>query len=250
MESKFFFMQLPIYFISDVHLLLNSSINEDEKIEKLFRFFDKVKNSKGTLFINGDLFDFYYEYPHVIPKRYFDVYIKIYELNQAGIEIHYMLGNHDYWVMDFITEKLNMTVYKDDIDFELNGKNFHLTHGDGLLSWEGSYRFVKKILHNKFFIWLFRWLHPTLGYRFAEWVAGRSRHFEHSKEHNERVRQELIRVSTPIIESGSDYFITGHYHQHTEELIGNGKLIVLGEWIKTFSYAVFDGKKLTLDKFK
>ena len=250
MESKFFFMQLPIYFISDIHLLINSSNNEHDKKEKLFRFINQIKNSKGTLFINGDLFDFYYEYPHVIPKKYFDTYVKIYELKQAGIEIHFLLGNHDFWVMDFITEKLNMIVHKKDFDFELNGKKFHLTHGDGLLSWERGYRFVKGILHNRFFIWLFRWLHPTFGFRFAEWIASRSRHFEHSKEHNEKVRKELIRVSTPIIENGIDYFITGHYHQHTEEKIGNGKLIVLGEWIKTFSYAEFDGEELTLKKFQ
>ena len=243
-------MQLPIYFISDIHLLINSSINEDEKIEKLFQFFDFVSKSKGTLFINGDLFDFYFEYQHVIPKRFFDVYVKIDELHKSGVEIHYLLGNHDYWTMDFISDNLKMIIHKDDIDFELNGKKFHVTHGDGLLSWERAYRIVKRMLHHRFFIWLFRWLHPTLGYRFAEWVAGRSRHFEHSKEHNERVRNELIRVATPVIENGIDYFITGHYHQHTEEKIGNGKLIVLGEWIKTFTYAVFDGKSLKLKKFK
>jgi len=243
-------MQLPIYFISDIHLLINSSNNEHVKKEKLFQFLNIVANSKGTLIINGDLFDFYFEYQHIIPKRFFDVYVKINELQKSNIKIHYLLGNHDYWPLDFITDKLNMIVHKGDIDFEINQKKFHVTHGDGLLSWEHGYRFVKKILHNRFFIWLFRWVHPTIGYGFAEWVASRSRHFEHSKEHNERVRKELIRVITPTIENGVDYFITGHYHQHTEETIGSGKMIVLGEWIKTFSYAVYDGKDLLLKKFK
>lgn len=243
-------MQLPIYFISDIHLLINSSINEHEKIEKLFRFFNMVSKSKGTLIINGDLFDFYFEYPHVIPKQFFEIYVKIDELQKSGVEIHYLLGNHDFWTMDFITKKLNMIVHQGDIDVELNGKKFHITHGDGLLSWENGYRVVKRILHNRVTIWLFRWLHPTLGYRLAEWVASRSRHFEHSKEHNDRVKNELIRVATPIIENGIDYFIAGHYHQHTEEKIANGKLIVLGEWIKTFTYAVFDGDDLTLAKLK
>ena len=142
-----------------------------------------------------------------------------------------------------------MIIHKNDMDFEITSKRFHLTHDDGLLSWERSYRVVKNILHHRLFIWLFRWLHPTLGYRFAEWVASRSRQFEHSEEHNKKVRDELIRVATPMIENGIDYFLTGHYHQHTEEKIGNGKLIILGEWIKTFSYAVFDGKILELKKF-
>ncbi len=243
-------MQLPIYFISDIHLMLKSSQDEHVKIQKLFQFFEFLSKSGGTLIIGGDLFDFYYEYPHLIPKQYFEVYTQLYQLQKSGIEIHYLLGNHDYWTIDFLSDKLNMIIHEDDMDFEINGKKIHLTHGDGLLSWERSYRTVKSILRHKFFIWLFRWLHPTIGYRFAAWVASRSRHFEHSAEHNEKVRKELIRVVTPAIENGIDYFLTGHYHQHTEEKIGKGKLIILGEWIKTFSYAVFDGKKLELRKFK
>lgn len=243
-------MQLPIYFISDIHLLINSSNNEHVKKEKLFRFFDMVAESKGTLIINGDLFDFYFEYPHVIPKQFFDVYVQFDKLQKSGIEIHYLLGNHDYWTMDFISKRLNMIVHQDDIDFEINDKKFHVTHGDGLLSWEKGYRIVKKVLHNKLFIWLFRWIHPTWGYGLAEWIASRSRHFEHSDEHNERVRKELIRVATPTIENGIDFFITGHYHQHTVEKIGSGKLIILGEWIKTFSYAIYDGTDIKLKRFK
>jgi UDP-2,3-diacylglucosamine hydrolase len=242
-------MQLPIYFISDVHLMLKSSQDEHVKTRKLFQFFEFVSKSRGTLIIGGDLFDFYYEYPYLIPKQYFEVYTQLYLLHKSGIEVHYLLGNHDYWIMDFLPTKLNIIIHKNDMVFEINGKQFHLTHGDGLLSWERSYRIIKKMLHLRFFIWSFRWLHPTLGYRFAQWVASRSRHFEHSYEHNEKIRKELIRIATPIIENGIDYFLTGHYHQHTEESIGKGKLIILGEWIKTFSYAVFDGEGLTLKKF-
>jgi UDP-2,3-diacylglucosamine hydrolase len=241
-------MQLPIYFISDIHFLLQPSNNEDAKKKKLFLFLESVKKSKGSLIINGDLFDFYFEYPHVIPKAYFDVYQIISELTNSGITVHYVLGNHDYWTQDFISDSLNMIVHKNDIDFEINGKKFHVTHGDGLLTWERGYRYVKKILHSRFTIWMFRWLHPTIGYGLAEWIASRSRHFEHSKEHNDRVRNELVRIATPIINSGTDYFITGHYHQHTDEKIGEGRLIILGEWIKTFTYAMFDGKELFLKK--
>ncbi len=84
-------MQLPLYFISDVHLMLNPSINEDEKISKLFQFFDFISESGGTLIIGGDLFDFYYEYQHVIPKQYFEVYTQLYQLQKSGTDIHFLL---------------------------------------------------------------------------------------------------------------------------------------------------------------
>ena len=82
-------MQLPIYFISDIHLMLKPSKDEHVKIQKLFQFFDIVSKSKGTLIIGGDLFDFYYEYPYVIPKQYFEVYTELSKLDKSGIEIHF-----------------------------------------------------------------------------------------------------------------------------------------------------------------
>jgi len=243
-------MQLPLYFISDIHLMLKPSTNEHEKKQKLFHFFDHISRSGGTLLIGGDLFDFYYEYPHVIPKQYFDVYVEIQKLQKSGVNIHYLLGNHDFWTIDFLSDQLKMNIHKDDFKFELNGKKFLFTHGDGLLAWERTYRAIQKMLRNRFFIWSFRWVHPTLGYRIAEWIASRSRHFEHSKEHNERVKNELMRVATLKINAGIDFFITGHYHQHTEVNINRGKLIVLGEWIHNFTYACFDGENLVLKKFE
>ena len=84
-----FSMQLPLYIISDIHLMLQPSKSEGGKISNLFQFFDFVAQSKGTLIINGDLFDFYYEYQHVIPKQYFDIYVQLQKLTQAGIEVHF-----------------------------------------------------------------------------------------------------------------------------------------------------------------
>ena len=55
-------MDLPIYFISDIHLSLNLTDSEKQRQKKLFDFFNEIKNTGGTLVINGDLFDFYFEF--------------------------------------------------------------------------------------------------------------------------------------------------------------------------------------------
>jgi UDP-2,3-diacylglucosamine hydrolase len=239
-------MQLPVYFISDIHLMLKNTEHENEKLKRLSSFFRHVRETGGTLFIVGDLFDFYFEYPHVIPKVYFSFYSEVYYLKQKGIEIHYILGNHDYWVLDFIQDTITNKTYFDDIQFELKGKKFYITHGDGLLSQDKGYRMVKKILRNRFFIWCFRWLHPTLGYRFGNWVSSRSRHYEHSKEYNRRVLEELSQIAENRLNSNIDYFLCGHYHQAVEKNLSNGKLVVLGDWIRFNSYGFFDGESFTL----
>ena len=98
-------MDLPVYFISDAHLAVHKSKEEDQKQEKLTRFFRHVSRTGGTLYVLGDLFDFYFEYPHVIPKMYFLIYHELYTLKKAGVSLHYMLGNHDYWIQDFISDQ-------------------------------------------------------------------------------------------------------------------------------------------------
>ena len=133
-------MNLPLYFISDIHLMGEESDNYIKTNKNLENFFNHILNTGGTLFINGDLFDFYFEYKDVIQKKYFSLYNQLYMLKNAGIEIHYIVGNHDYWVMDFIENTITTKTYRDDVTLELNGKKFYISHGDGYLSWDQGYR--------------------------------------------------------------------------------------------------------------
>lgn len=239
-------MDLPVYFISDTHLLLDESGAEQIRREKLYRFLGHVKETGGTLFIVGDMFDFYFEYQHVIPKIYFDFFHELYTLKKSGTEIHYVLGNHDYWVMDFITGKLTTKTYFEDTSFSLNGKSFYVTHGDGHLSWDRGYRVLKAVIQSRPFTWLYRWIHPTLGYRFANWISKRGKHYDHSEEYNRRVLEEMKNFAEIQTTNGSDYVVSGHYHQAVVENVKDGKLVLLGDWISYFTYGLFDGHDLTL----
>ena len=79
-------MELPLYFISDIHLMLNRTDSEKDRQKKLFNFMDKIKDTGGTLVFVGDLFDFYFEYPDLIPKAYADFYSKALDLKKHNVE--------------------------------------------------------------------------------------------------------------------------------------------------------------------
>ncbi len=245
-KSKFLLMHLPVYFISDIHLMLHYDEIERKRQEKLFRFMDSIAQSGGTLFIIGDLYDFYFEYKHVIPKVYFPFYQKLYSLKNKGIEIHFVTGNHDHWTLDFMGQTLTTKVYNDDVSMDIHGKQFYLTHGDGILSWDRGYRLLKTFIRSRLFIWLYRWLHPTIGYGIAHFISKRGRHYKHSQEYNEKVLNELKVFTETVAADGHDYVITGHYHQAAVENVNGGKLVVLGDWLQYFSYAVFDGNDIEL----
>ena len=78
-------MKTPVYFISDVHLKLEKSTKEAKRRNKLYRLFDKIVDTGGTCFFVGDLFDFYFEYPDLIPKAYVDFFIKIDEMRRKNM---------------------------------------------------------------------------------------------------------------------------------------------------------------------
>jgi len=234
-------MHSPVYFISDVHLAIQPSKEEHQKQQRLFQFFHHVAHTGGTLFILGDLFDFYFEYPNVIPKMYFQLYHELFHLKSKGVALHFMAGNHDYWFQDFISDRLFDKTYTDNTIAEVNGKKFYLTHGDGILSWDRGYRLLKMIIRNPVF-----WVHPTIGYSIANWISKKGQHYEHSDNYNERILSELEAFSKPHIANGVDYVITGHYHQATEKMINGGKLLILGDWIHYFSYGYFNGNDLSL----
>ncbi len=239
-------MNLPVYFISDIHLMLERTESEVRRQDILFKFFHHVKKSGGTLVINGDLFDFYFEYKDVIPKVFFPFYHEILKLREEGIKVHFILGNHDYWVRDFITETLFDHTYFSDTTFDLNGKKFYVTHGDGYLSWDKGYRLLKGLLHSRLFIWTYRMLHPRLGYSIGKWVSKKGKHYDHSKEYNKKILDEMSIHAQKRLEKGFDYFITGHYHQVKELTLNDGKLFIIGDWLSFFSYAIFDGHDLKL----
>lgn len=243
-------MDSPLFFISDIHLMLDPANDTTEKQGQLFDFFDHVAAARGTLYIVGDLFDFWFEYRHVIPKTYFPFLTRLYRLKQQGVPIHFILGNHDYWVLDFITQTLTTRTYTDDLQLEHAGKRFYITHGDGYLSWDRAYRLLKRLLRNRVFIWSFRWLHPNLAYRLAAYIARRSRHFEHPREYNDKVVADLSDFARLKLAEGFDYVISGHYHQARDIPLDQGRLILLGDWIRSFSYAKFEGNDLTLQFWK
>tara|TARA_B100001758_G_scaffold246344_1_gene261217 strand:- start:1087 stop:1833 length:747 start_codon:yes stop_codon:yes gene_type:complete len=239
-------MDLPVYFISDIHLMLKRTDSEVNREEILFKFLDHVRQTGGTLIINGDLFDFYFEYKDVIPKVYVPFYYQILKLRESGVRVHYVLGNHDYWVMDFINDTLFDKVYSNDVKMNIGNKTFYITHGDGFLSWDRGYRLLKRIIRSRLFIWFYRSLHPRIGYSFASWVSKKGKHYIHSDEYNQRILNEMEIQAKPFIDDGYDYFISGHYHQAKELQMKKGKLIILGDWLSFFTYAKFDGKDLKL----
>ena len=114
-----------------------------------------------------DLFDFWFEYKHVVPKGFVRVLGKLAEIADRGIPIYFFVGNHDLWMKDYLEEQINAIVFRDKQDFIINGKDFFIVHGDGKGPGDKGYKRMKKVFTNKVCQFLFYLLHPDL----AMWLG-------------------------------------------------------------------------------
>jgi UDP-2,3-diacylglucosamine hydrolase len=246
-----------IYFLSDFHLGSPDPESSLIREKRIVKFLDEIKNDAEQIFILGDMFDFWYEYKSVIPKGYVRILGKLAELTDSGIKIYFFVGNHDMWMKGYFENELNIKVYHQPEAFDLNGKRFFMGHGDGLGPQDHRYKFIKKVFRNKFSQWLFGILHPGFGIGLANYFSSRSRGKTGA---NDEIflgadKEWLIVFSRDMLKTKHfDYFIFGHRHLPIDfkltgsEIIGAGesRYINLGDWIKYFSYAVFDGQSVQL----
>ena len=232
-----------IYFASDQHLGAPTPEASLPREKKFVAWLDTIKEDAGTIFLLGDLFDFWFEYKTVVPKGFVRVLGKLAELKDAGIDIYFFVGNHDLWMRDYFQKELNIPVFHKPQEFDINGKFFLIGHGDGLGPNDHGYKRMKKVFTFPFFKWLFRWLHPDIGVRLGHYFSVKNKLISGDEDarflgdENEWLAQYCRRKLT---EKHYDFFVFGHRHLPLEiELNNNSTYINLGDWIQYFTYGEF-----------
>jgi UDP-2,3-diacylglucosamine hydrolase len=232
----------PIFFISDAHLGLSSEQDDKHRENQLLAFFDHVRKNGYQLYIVGDLFDFWFEYAHAIPRHSHRIIHALKTMASEGIEIHFIVGNHDFAISKFFVDELGIPVYHHPLEKQINGKRFLISHGDGIDPKDAGYRFIKRIFRHPVSIILFRLLHPDFGFFIARTLSNLSRDHRPIKDRD----QIYIDYANAQFELGFDYLIMGHTHRPQEYHSGDCTYINTGDWMTLFSYGVFDGTKLRL----
>lgn len=236
---------IKAYFISDLHIGASEDEEEYTKQQHVLRFLEEIAADATHLYIVGDLFDFWFEYKHVIPKKIFQFLYELNNMTRRGVEIHYLAGNHDFALDGFFPEFMKIKVWLNEYTFTLGGKQFYLFHGDGIAKKDVGYRFLKRILRNRLNQRLFRLLHPDWGIPLARLVSGSSRKYTNQMNHL-RDESDYINFAEERFSEGYDYVLMGHRHNPLVHKKGKNIYINLGDWITRFSYACFDGQNMEL----
>lgn len=250
--------QKNIYFASDFHLGVPDHDSSLQREKKLVAWLDTIKADAAEVFLMGDVFDFWFEYKTVIPKGYVRLLGKLAEIVDSGIPVHVFRGNHDIWAFDYLNKEIGIQLHRKPDIRTFNSKKFYLAHGDGLGPGDNGYKLLKKVFENKVNQWLFRWLHPDIGTRMGLYFSHKSRIANIAREQKNdfkiTVEDEMLYHYCQSIlkeDRSFDYFIFGHRHiALNHPLNDKSRMLILGDWVTNFTYAVFDGDTLSLKHFE
>ena len=243
-----------IYFVSDAHLGLPTYEKSLEREKLLVKWLDEIKSDAQEIYLLGDIFDFWYEYKKVVPRGFTRFLGKISELTDSGITVYFFTGNHDIWITDYLPKETGVILHREPVTKIINGKKFFLAHGDGLGQGDKSYKKLKKIFTNPILQWLFSRIHPNAALKIGQKWSNSRRDIESLVVGNFKGADKenlVIYAKEKLKHEHFDYMIFGHRHIPLDvQLNDNCQFINLGDWITHFTYAVFDGNKLELKKFK
>ncbi len=244
-----------VYFLSDAHLGSLAIPHGRTQERRLVRFLDSIKEKASAVYLLGDMFDFWNEYRYVVPKGYSRFLGKLSELTDNGVEVHFFAGNHDLWTYGYLEEECGVIVHKAPVTTEIYGKVFFLAHGDGLGDPDNKFKILRKLFHNRTCQRLLNFVHPRWGMALGlNWA----KHSRLKRADGKEVpfmgedREFLVRFARDYKRShpNIDYFLFGHRHIELDLPIDKStRMLILGDWIWQFTYAVFDGEHLFLGEY-
>lgn len=240
------------YFVADTHLGVPNYEESLKREKKLVSFLLEAEKDAKSIYLLGDIFDFWYEYKYVVPKYYVRLLGTLAQIVDRGTEIHFFTGNHDQWIRDYFQKEIGMIVHTKEIEVNIDNKIFFLGHGDGLDKSDKKYLVMKKIFGSKFIRFMFSNLHPRWALAFGNNWSKNSRksHSEYDMIDKEEKEQLYIYCEEKLKTKDINYFIFGHRHLNKEyNLVEDKKLIILSDWINESGYAIWDGANLELKKF-
>lgn len=229
------------YFVSDVHLGLD--VAGPQAREAVFvKFLKEIpRYETDAVYLLGDIWDFWYEYKDVVPRGYVRVFAALLDLMDAGVKVYFFRGNHDIWAYSYFSE-LGMTVLKQPYFVTIGGRKFCLGHGDGLGPGDYGYKLMRWAFHNRFLQKCFSTLHPRIAFKLGNGWSKKSR-LAKNISYIFRGEDEPLYKWCARNAKKAEFFIFGHYHSRVDVPVKKSRLLILGDWITSPNWIVYDAEE-------
>jgi len=229
----------PIYLTSDVHL---GALN-DEAESSFLKWMNWASTNAAKIIINGDLFDFWFEFRTGIPPGYQKSLSVLKAVIKSGVPVTLVGGNHDWWAGRYLQEEVGICFEPDPVLLNLAGYNVFMAHGDGLGPGNNAYRLVRHFLRSRVLTNLFSLLDPSWG----SWIGAKVSRTKQKRlqlSSQEQHQSETLKqwaLNKLKEEPDCDLIFLGHTHiPWIERMENNRYYINTGDWIYNRTFAILN----------
>jgi len=231
----------PVYFISDLHAGIKNDAEDPAKLQDFRIVLERARAEGSELLILGDLFDFWFEWGEVVPRRHLPWLEALRCAVSGGLSITLLPGNHDFKLDGMLERELGLNLPGDDQRRNLLGTAAFLHHGDGLDPRERGYRLMRRVFRSRWAQWGFRWLHPDLGMAFADHIGGGDRMPVWNKR---ELLAYLSRAIPAALHPGDELMVMGHVHAAGRFQWASATVITLPPFVHgSRGYGSWDGSQ-------
>lgn len=234
----------PSYLFSDVHLGAAPADVEPS----LVRFLKWLPGRARSVVINGDLFDFWFEWKSVMPRVGYRVLAALADLKAADVDVLWIAGNHDCWGADLLQQDVGIRYVTSNWRGTIGAWSTLVAHGDGLRQVEDRrYRALRRVLRNGLAIRAFRQLHPDWASRLA---LGSSHASRVHRARDGGVGLRDVAMTALAADRTLDLIVYGH--SHVPALLRSpegGVYANPGSWLDQPGYLRIDEERIELRRW-
>ncbi|MBZ0264724.1 UDP-2,3-diacylglucosamine diphosphatase [bacterium] len=251
--ESYFYLMLPenhiktsshrqVLLVADAHLPLDNRPGASDNLSSFYNLMKTEGAVSQCIMLLGDIFDFWYEWEHVIPKRAFRLLSLLEHFSSEGKEVHYFAGNHDFKLAGFLQNTIGLSLHMDSWSSTIDGRKVYFHHGDGMAESDTGYRKLKAVMRSRLAQIAFgRVVHPDLAMSIGKLASqtGRSR-YEHLPE-QKPMDEEYLQRAEHILTKGYDLVIFGHTHRMKSIQLKSGWFHNPGPFLNEKRYSVIRG---------
>lgn len=226
------------YVVSDAHL----GVVPGARAADLADWLRYVRDHASHVVLNGDIFDFWFEYRSVIQRGHVRVLGALADVVDAGVPVTFLGGNHDWWGGGCLAQEIGVSFHRAPVRTSLAGRSAYIAHGDGLGRGDYGYRVASGILRSRVFRRAFRWLHPDIGGQLARFLSRTEGHKGGPEQGSRRRAKALEAFAIRKLERDEtlDIVVFGHTHVPAVVEVGGRYYMNAGMWMDERSYAVVE----------
>jgi len=214
-------------------------------------FLDQVPRPGDTLLLAGDIFDYWFSYRRLIPRRCFRIAAALTTLARR-IPVALVGGNHDRWGDSFWQEDAGIRFDPHRLEWPTTTGPVHMIHGDGLHEERPGASWMHRVTSSPGVIATYRLLHPDLGF----WLADKMGHnLAYGETHPEAVqaaaeRQHHWAIGELARDTTIRALVMGHTHREAAVEVAPGRWYLNpGAWLDGHRYATLDADGAVLRHF-